>query len=65
MVANGQAVFSKLAGGPTAPFPRVVDGAYVDIAARLARLLARPQIAGLEGVVDGVQGRVQGKVVLT
>ena len=65
VVANGQTVFSKLAGGPTAPFPRVVDGAYVDIAARLAKVFARPQIAGLEGVVDGVQGRVQGKVVLT
>ena len=44
VVANGQTIYSKLAGGPTAPFPRVVDGAYVDIAARLAKVFARLQL---------------------
>jgi hypothetical protein len=41
VVANGQSLYSKLAGGPTAPFPRLIDGAYVDIAARLAKVSAR------------------------
>ena len=52
--ANGRVIFSKIAGGPLAPFPKVdEEGEYVEIAAALDKMYARPRIAGFSGMDKG------------